>query len=198
MGLHSDMFVITIIRMVKKIAIGILVAIIVIAVVLFFIIDANTSKHTPYALRVDLVQNDEGDLAVNDVSFIEKYAPDYKHNLLRDYYQFAIIDRNDNELFEGKVRSKHFLYIDTTDGAFVIPQDTDELSIVVPYFSQAEEIRFVDQSGKPKITVNLNDYDLRPPRVEGTLCGNKVCDITENILACYRDCKHGIDRTFGR
>src|SRR3990167_4243126 len=96
-------------------------------------------------------------------------------------------------LFSGKFARDLVLmpYPKMINGQYLPPEilPLGEITLLLPYYREAEKIMIQDEQGNNKLTVALSDYSLTSVESYTKYCGNGICDTDENILSCYSDCR---------
>ena len=96
-------------------------------------------------------------------------------------------------LFSGKFARDLVLmpYPKMINGQYLPPEilPLGEITLLLPYYREAELIIIKDEQGSDKLTINISDFSLNPVESYTKYCGNGICDTDENILSCYSDCR---------
>ncbi len=156
------------------------------------------SKNRPVshaALKLVLEQTPDYKLIYKDLSLENSYSSDYKLEIPYGYYNFKILGGRGEVLFFGKVAKNRVHF-----PPYEINSQNEELSteltvaplsditLFLPYFTQAKKVVFFDENNVEKYQVELNEVTL-PKDYTKKLCGNGICDFNENIIFCYKDCQ---------
>ncbi len=151
---------------------------------------SNPVQLLSYVLQLEQTNNFE--LSLENISIKQEYAPDYQTSIPEHYYAISI-RQGDRELFRGRTVKqytviKEKMFIDTGS----VESDKQMLplgkfTLRLPWFQQADNIVFYDESGEVKLQVDLKAYNLEIPPIEPS-CGDGICSDDENILMCHKDC----------
>ncbi|OGK24994.1 hypothetical protein A3D76_03845 [Candidatus Roizmanbacteria bacterium RIFCSPHIGHO2_02_FULL_37_9b] len=158
----------------------------------------NKNKLKPVshaAVKVVLDQTPDYSLSLKSLSGESSYAPDYKLPIPYGYYNVKIFGDNGLALFSGKVEKNRVSFPPYEVGEKGEPENAvsqlealGEMTLLLPYFSGAKKIIFYDENNLEKLQVNIENISL-PKDYPKKLCGNGICDLGENILFCYQDCR---------
>ena len=96
--------------------------------------------------------------------------------------------------FSGKISKNLFRYppdeIELESEQAPADLSVDPLSEIVlflPYYPRAKKIVFYDENNLEKLQVDHTKVTL-PKDYSKKLCGNGICDFSENTIFCYNDC----------
>lgn len=158
----------------------------------------STSKIKPVshaAVKVILKQTPDYLLTLKSLSGEDSYSSDYKLPVPYGYYLVKIFDNSNRELFSGKVEKNRVSFPpydieakEDTEAVTTTLIPLNELTLILPYFKEAEKIVFYDENKSEKLQVNIDNI-LIPTGDSKKLCGNGICDSGENIIFCYNDCR---------
>ena len=147
------------------------------------------------AIKVVLNQTTDYRLSLKKLSGESSYTPDYKLTIPYGYYRVLIINENGKELFSGKVEKNKVTFPPYQmeeqkegDEPKLTFEPLKELSLLLPYFTDAKKIIFLDEDNQLKFELDVGDVGL-PNDYSKNLCGNGICDSGENFIFCYSDCR---------
>ncbi len=166
-------------------------------IVAFFIPETTRMPLSHLVLKLVAHQTQSGELSLEQISLENLYPSDYKISFKENYYTIKILSKDNEELFSGQVLKKQIIppaetgdFFETTHnfvGEGLTEKSIEEILVYLPYYKQAQKVIFLDEDGKEKLTVQLNDLKL-PENYSKKLCGNGICDFNENLFSCFSDC----------
>ena len=160
---------------------------------------ASQSRNIPVsraAIKVVLGQTQDYRLSLNTLAVENSYSSDYQLEIPFGYYNIKILGDDDTVFFSGKVNKNLVRYPPDemeVESKQTTPPDlsVEPLSKIVlflPYYTRGKKIVFFDEKNVEKLQVDLHKVTL-PKDYAKKLCGNGVCDFSENFLSCYKDCR---------
>src|SRR3990167_1254862 len=129
------------------------------------------------------------------IKLVEGYSADYQFRFPNNYYQIDQNDRQGKNIFHGQTPSKVTIIeerFSTNNLEEEFHNQKEELRgtiiLNLPYYKNAESIRFSDELNKDVLNIKLTDHLLTEPELSNH-CGDGICADNENILFCSKDCK---------
>lgn len=168
-----------------------IIVLILVLISVLFITTENPLTHQ--TIKIILKQEQDDRLSIKEIKVEDKYPEQYKLNPPTNYYVFEIDDKNGQKLFSGKVVNKEILYyFPLSEDNLSPPRVTtiDEITVYLPFYTNAERIRILDEKEQVKLELALKEFNLQPLKTIQNLCGNGICDANENIVGCFSDCKY--------
>ena len=155
----------------------------------------NDIPVTPMTLQIELAQSSDMKLQLQNIKLVEGYSADYQFRFPNNYYQIDQNDRQGKNIFHGQTPSKVTIIeerFSTNNLEEEFHNQKEELRgtiiLNLPYYKNAESIRFSDESNKEVLNIKLTDHLLTEPELSNH-CGDGICADNENILFCSKDCK---------
>ena len=161
----------------KRVIISILITLILISTTIAQYNDYNPNK----TYKVVLSYKD-GDFDLVKIRVVNR-LPD---SLRKGDYTAKVISSTGQELAEQKFKIDSYFFADDVDetghiiGGGMIPLEESNVFLHLPYFNSAETITIHDTEGNLKLSIDTDEADV---------CGNSICESTENHYICSQDCK---------
>jgi len=173
--------------------------ILVLALVIVSIIISAINLQTPgepiyhQALEVRLNQVQENVLQLTSMQIIDTYPSDNKFtHSFKNYYLLQMQDAKNKVLFET-VTAKSEILSFFTDPRY--PQRPPlvilkkELNLFLPVYQKAVKLLVSNESGQEIMNINLKGIiKQKSSNIKQRLCGNGICDQSENFINCFTDC----------
>lgn len=165
--------------------------------IIVFVFKFQTVSYMPYVnLMINFAQDSNYNLTLSSIEIRLGYPNFYKTELLSDYYTVSIQDKTSKLLFSGKIPHSITKIADGFGGykyrGSINRYPLERIKLYLPYFPTAEKVSIADEKGNGKFSLNLSDYHLSPPKGTVNACGNNYCDVTENMISCYKDCNDNL------
>ena len=155
----------------------------------------NDIPVTPTTLQIKLAQSSDMRLQLQNIKLVEGYSADYQFKFPDHYYQIDQYDRQGNVIFHGETPSIITIIEERFSPGNIkeeVQNQKEELRgtifLNLPYFKNAEIIRFSDESNKEILKISPADHILTEPKLSNH-CGDGICADNENVLFCSKDCK---------
>lgn len=155
-------------------------------------------------LRINLSQLPDYRLSLQQIALLQGYPSDYQLNIKGYYYILKILAEDNQILFTGQVSNTNIIFPpDDADSGFILSSQakkSEDLTIVpmeeimlnLPYYKKSQKLILSDENGTIKFETVIDHKKLQIPLVSNYLCGNGICDVSENVLSCISDCKYQI------
>ena len=153
-----------------KIVLALVLGFVISAVLIHFIYPQTSPTPPPnLAIKTVIAQSTDLNLRLDQLNVEKINSSNYQLNLDRNYYTVKIFDDKNVELFSGKVLNKYIKFPTDYFGSnpkvdparetvkTIIPQT---LTLYLPYFKNAKRVRFLDEAGKLKLEISVNNLRL--------------------------------------
>jgi hypothetical protein len=143
----------------------------------------------------------EDKINVNKIDLVENYPEKTENSYTENFLEIQLLDT------EGKLIVKiqkpttrlALLDFDNPDQATApIEEKINEFISLLPYQPNADTLIVKDDNGNNLLTLKLKDYNFSKIDLHQKLCGNGICDISENYLSCRKDCSFQLKEFINR
>lgn len=162
----------------------------------YFLSQSRNMPVSHAAVRLILGQTQDYRLSLKTLAVENVYSSDYQLEIPSGHYNAKIMGSDDVVFFSGKISKNLVRYppdgIDVGGGqveqANIMVEPLSEIILLLPFYPRAKKIVLYDEKNVEKLQVDLTKVTL-PKDYNKKLCGNGICDISENIIFCYNDCR---------
>jgi hypothetical protein len=189
----------------KIVVIFIILLIVIFLGDLFFNSDKGDAPSIHQALKISVLQDENYQLRLNDVSIADTYPSNLKLDLDSNYYSINLYGEKDDLLFEGKVANSTRMYTESfvnsslksiEEGSVSAKIILPEITVFLPLYKKAVKVNFLNEQKVVKLSVDLTKYPLKFNSQKENLCGNGICDTNENFINCFKDCRVQLSEFF--
>lgn len=185
--------------MMKLKLIAIIIFLIAFVTMVFFI--WNTSTHNnlpiPYHTLIVKLKQDTGGISLQDIQLSKGYPQDYKLDYPSNFHTIEMISGKRKVLFTAKFLTSVAMFSEFftdhgMEGAPQLMSDTETI-LYLPYFPSATKLVIYGEKKNQELEIPLEKYEISKDELPVNACGNGMCDSTENMLTCYKDCKRSME-----
>ncbi len=117
-----------------------------------------------FSIKTVVAQSPNMKLTLKSLNAEPVNSSNYKLHLTRNYYEVKMIDKNNKEIYTGRILNKYVIPPPDFSGGEkkVIVKIPDTLTLYLPYFKSVKRMVFLDEQGITKLEIPLDN--LQAPK----------------------------------
>lgn len=166
-------------------------------VILFRNSFTDNNEPIPYHALIVRLKQDSGGISIEDVQLSKGYPQDYKLDYPSNFHSIEIISEKGSVLFSAKFLTAVPLFSESftdhgMEGAPQLLSDTETV-LYLPHFPTANKIVIYDEKKNKELEGPVEKYEISKDELPVNACGNGMCDSSENMFSCYKDCNRSLE-----